>query len=124
MNAISTKGGRNCDTLEVTDGRNAARYVMGGAVACNLGRVLNLSTSGALVVARSPRVDGNLPFQIGDGSTTLRCEGHVVRTRRLGQHRYECAIRFGELTEEQSNIIARLVRDHRTLNGQPVRQAA
>jgi hypothetical protein len=98
--------------LEPVDDRSCGRYLMGGAVTCNVGRLVNLSTQGALVISRSP-LGTTVPFVVSDGACRVVCEAKVLRTRCMGLHRHSCALQFGELrAEEQAGIEHMIARHH------------
>lgn len=99
--------------FEPVDSRRSRRYLMGGSIACNMGKIINLSTEGALIVSRMTYMTGSVPLSIGDGSTQLCCIAQIVRTRRVSSARHVCAVSFAELSSEQADAVKRLIATHR-----------
>jgi hypothetical protein len=109
--------------FEPEDDRGGHRYVMGGAVSCNVGKIVNLSERGALVVSRVP-LGSTVPFSLTDGACRVACTAKVMRTRRLGEHRHSCALQFEDLQPEHGAAIAHMIARHHIPQGQLRRDAA
>jgi hypothetical protein len=131
MSHMSTTSGRAAHaapmatrtTLEPVDDRSAHRFTLGGAVTCNAGKIVNLSTSGALVTSRKP-LGSELPFVVSDGAVRVTCTAKVVRTWRLGEHRHNCALSFADLTPENEAAIEFLIARHHLHSEHLRREAA
>ncbi len=86
--------------------------------ASTLARVRDLSRSGVRCLTPAPlaamTVLGlTLELPSGDGFEEVRCRGVVVRTRPLpdaGEPRFEAAVLFTDLTEDQRDTLDRFVR--------------
>ncbi|MBL9120286.1 MAG: PilZ domain-containing protein [Phycisphaerae bacterium] len=97
--------------FEPVDDRLTGRYLMGGAVTCNAGKLVNLSTEGALVVSRTP-LGATVPFMVSDGACRVACSAKVLRTRCLGPHRHSCALQFDSLRPEEVAAIEHMIARH------------
>lgn len=112
----------SANTIDPVDDRSNHRFLMGGAVTCNAGKLVNLSVQGALVVSRVP-LGMTVPFVVSDGGCRVACEAKVVRTRCLGPHRHSCALQFGSLRPEEVAAIEHMIARHHIPSGQ-LRDAA
>ncbi len=110
-------------TIEPVDDRAAHRYTLGGAVTCNAGKIVNLSTTGALVTSRKP-LGTELAFTISDGAVRVTCTARVLRTWRLGEHRHNCALAFADLTPENEAALEFIIARHHLHSDQLRREAA
>lgn len=111
----------NADFTPVDD-RNNHRYLMGGAVTCNAGKLVNLSTTGALVMSRVT-LGATVPFVVSDGACRVSCSAKVLRTRCLGPHRHSCALQFDSLRPEEVAAIEHMIARHH-IPSMPMREAA
>ncbi len=115
---------RPSPSLDLVDGRRAHRYLMGGPLTCTAGKVVNLSALGALVVCRSPHVAESIPFQLSDGTNTFGCRAKVIRTTALGPSRFETAVEFMGMTNQDRATLDLLCRRYRLTNGRQARGQA
>lgn len=108
------------------DARETNRHVVDGPLRSNLGKVIDLSPSGALVVSRAGALDGIIAFAVADSHGSLHCAARVVWTRRCGLFRYETGLAFSDLSPEQLATIRRLIEAHslRSEYGYPERREA
>jgi hypothetical protein len=97
--------------FEPVDDRTNHRYLMGGAVTCSAGKLVNLSTQGALVISRTS-LGATVPFVVADGACRVACAAKVVRTRCLGPHRHSCALQFDDLRPEEVAAIEHMIARH------------
>lgn len=104
------------------DDRTNHRYLMGGSVTCNAGKLLNLSTTGALVMSRVT-LGATVPFVVSDGACRVACTAKVVRTRCMGPHRHSCALQFETLRPEEVAAIEHMIARHH-IPSMPMREAA
>lgn len=98
------------------DGRQTKRSIVGGPLRSNLGKVVDLSSTGALVVSRTAGPEGTIAFIVGDTHGSVSCAARVVWTRRCGLFRHEIGLSFPELAPEQAATIRRLVAEHELRN--------
>lgn len=98
--------------FEPLDDRSNHRYTMGGAVTCTVGKIVNLSTRGALVTSRMP-LGSVVPFCVTDGAVRVQCDAKVLRTRRMAEHRHSCALQFDGLRPEDESALEYLIARHR-----------
>ena len=89
--------------------RDAQRHLILGALECSLGKVIDLSQFGALVVTRTAPPQGVIPFQVGDGHGAVSCGATIAWSRRCGLFRHEVGVMFPALTKEQGATITRLI---------------
>jgi hypothetical protein len=92
--------------------RVTRRVVIESTLACNLGRVLDLSAGGLSVIARKP-LEGIVLLQLGDEDGGIRCEVKVIRSRRLGFFRHEIGLQLPPLSDGDRATLTRLCSAHR-----------
>lgn len=114
-------GGRTI--FEPADDRSGHRYTLGGAVTCNVGKIVNLSSQGALVISRTP-LQSTVPFSITDGACRVVCDAKVTRTRRMAEHRHSCALQFEGLRPEHVAALEYIIAQHHIPHGATRREAA
>ncbi len=95
--------------LEVVDSRRASRFLVGGPLVCNLGKLVNLSERGALVMLRTAPSSNLIHFSVGDGKSSIACQATIVRTRRVGANRHSCAVSFPKLNDIDTATLTRLI---------------
>lgn len=104
------------DPVETGDARITERHLVSGALQCTLGKVIDLSALGALVVTRSAPPQGVIPFEVADAHGSLRCAATIVWSRRCGLFRHEAGVMFPALNAEQLATVRRLVEMHGLAN--------
>jgi hypothetical protein len=110
-------------TIDPVDDRSAHRFTLGGSVTCNAGKLVNLSTTGALVASRKP-LSSEIPFVLSDGAVRVTCTAKVLRTWRQGEHRHHCALQFVDMTPENESAVAYIIARHHLQSDQARREAA
>jgi len=104
------------DPVETGDARISERHLISGALQCTLGKVIDLSAVGALVVTRSAPPQGLIPFEVADAHGSVRCAATIVWARRCGLFRHEAGVMFPSLNAEQLATVRRLIETHGLVN--------
>ncbi|MFO0826661.1 MAG: PilZ domain-containing protein [Phycisphaerales bacterium] len=118
------KSDQDGEVFESLDARDSARHLVGGPLMCSLGKVIDLSQTGALVVTRREPPKGVIAFHVGDAHGSVSCAAEIVWTRRCGLFRHESGLRFPQLASEQVETLRRLIATHATGSGHGDRRDA
>lgn len=110
--------------FEPEDGRRSQRLLVGGSLTCNLGRIIDLSEGGAMVVCRQPLPPTPVPFVLQDGALKFTCEATVKRTRKVGESRHTCALAFGAIDAAERSMLKRFLAKVRFASSRDYREAA
>ena len=79
---------------------------------CNLGPVLDLSTGGMRLLC-TKRHTGPLRAELKGADMSMRLEGRVAWTRRLGFRRHELGLAFLNVDDTGREILSRIAQSHR-----------
>lgn len=89
----------------------------GAHIACNLGRVVDLSAGGVRIERARPLAD-RVQLRLGDDLGGIECEAKVARCRKLGFFRWEVGLQLPPLDDRDRATLTRLCtayRDRRTM---------
>jgi hypothetical protein len=82
------------------------------ALTCNLGEVLDLSSTGARIRSRHP-VNGRVDVALTDYLRPGELQGEVVWLKPMGNFHYEAGLRFSRLSRDMSGRLNAIALAHR-----------